>query len=85
MGLFCIYRKWYSAVHGAIVRSMIFFYTCMLHLFSVSEEHIPREPGNSPVHNLDEGDDTEAKAEPKQASEGGDEVNWAHSDAPFKL
>ena len=57
----------------------------MLHLLFLSEEHIPGEPGNSPVHNLDEGDDAEAKAEPKQASEGGNEVNRAHSDAPLKL
>ena len=57
----------------------------MLHLLFLSEEHIPNEPGNSPVHDLDEGDDAEAKAEPKQASEGGDEVNRAHSDAPLKL
>ena len=57
----------------------------MLHLLFLSEEHIPGEPSNSPVHNLDEGDDAEAKAEPKQASERGDEVDGAHSDAPFKL
>ena len=57
----------------------------MLHLLFLTEEHIPSEPSNSPVHNLDEGDDAEAKAESKQASEGGDEVNRAHSDAPFKL
>ena len=57
----------------------------MLHLLFLSEEHIPGEPSNSPVHNLDKGDDAEAKAEPKQASKGGDEVNRAHSDAPLKL
>ena len=34
MGLFCIYRKWYSAVHGAIVRSMIFF-THVCYIFSL--------------------------------------------------
>ena len=72
-------------MHGVIVRSMNFLYTCMLHLPYLSEEHIPGEPGNSPVHNLDEGDDAEAKAESKQASEGGDEVDGAHSDAPLKL
>ena len=57
----------------------------MLHLLFLSEEYIPGEPSNSPVHNLDEGDDAETKAESKQASEGGDEVNGAHSDAPLKL
>ena len=57
----------------------------MLHLLFLSEEHIPCDPSNSPIYNLDEGDDAEAKAEPKQASEGGDEVDGAHSDASFKL
>ena len=57
----------------------------MLHLLFFSGEHILSEPGNSPVHNLDEGDDAETKAESKQASKGGDEVNGAHSDAPLKL
>ena len=57
----------------------------MLQLLFLSEEHIPGDHSNSPVHNLDEGDDAEAKAEPKQASKGGDEVNRAHSDASFKL
>ena len=69
----------------AIVHNMKSFLTCMLHLLFLSEEHIPGEPGNSPVHNLDEGDDAETKAEPKQAFEGGDEVDGAHSNAPFKL
>ena len=55
----------------------------MLHLLFLSEEHIPNVPGNSPVHNLDEGDDAETKAEPKQAPEGGDEVNGVHFDAPL--
>ena len=57
----------------------------MLHLLFLTGEHIPSESSNSPVHNLDEGDDAEAKAESKEASEGGDEVNGAHSDAPLKL
>ena len=57
----------------------------MLHPLSLTEEHVSGEPGNSPVHNLDEGDDAETKAESKQASKGGDEVNGAHSDAPLKL
>ena len=57
----------------------------MLHLLFLSGKHIPSEPGNSPVYNLDEGHDAETKAEPKQASEGGDEVDRAHSDAPLKL
>ena len=34
MGLFCIYWKRYSAVHGAIVRSMIFF-THVCYIFSL--------------------------------------------------
>ena len=57
----------------------------MLHPLSLTEEHVSGEPSNSPVYNLDEGDDAEAKAEPKEASKRGDKVHGAHPDAPLQL
>ena len=48
-------------------------------------EHISRHPDNHPVEKLNEGDDAEAQEEAEEPSEAGDEVNRAHSDAPFKL
>ena len=48
-------------------------------------EHVSGHPDNDPVENLDEGDDAEAQEEAEEPSEAGDEVNRAHSDAPFKL
>ena len=50
-------------------------------LFSV--QHVSRPPENYPVDDLDKGDDAEAEKEAEESSKRGDEVHWAHPDAPL--
>ena len=48
-------------------------------------QHVSGPPDNYPVDDLDKGDDAEAEKEAEESSKRGDEVHWAHSDAPLKL
>ena len=48
-----------------------------------SVHHTPRPPDNDPVDDLEEGDDAEAEKEAEESSKRGDEVHWAHPDAPL--
>ena len=48
-------------------------------------EYVSRHPDDHPVEKLNEGGDAETQEEAKEPSKAGDEVNRAHSDAPFKL
>ena len=47
--------------------------------------HASRPPDNDPVDDLDEGDDAEAEKEAEESSKRGDEVHWAHPDAPLEF
>ena len=47
--------------------------------------HTPRPSDNYPVDDLDKGDDAEAEKEAEESSKRGDEVHWAHPDAPLEF
>ena len=48
-------------------------------------KNISVKSSGRPVDDLQERDDAEAKAKTKEPTEGGDEVDWTHSNAPLQL
>lgn len=54
-------------------------FLCLIFFSNIgSAKKIPTHPHSGPVNNLQEGDDTEPKEETKEATKGGDKLNWSH-------
>ena len=45
----------------------------------------PWEDDGEPVDDLKEGGDAESKTEAKEAPQGGEELDWTHSDLPLQF
>ena len=48
-------------------------------------KHEPWEDNGEPVDDLKEGGDAKSKTEAKEASQGGEELNWTHSDLSLQF
>ena len=70
---------------GPISYKMIIYFCyiasffCLIFFSNISPpKKIPSHPHSGPVNNLQEGDSTEPEEEAKEATKGGDKLNWSH-------